>query len=206
MQAQTNRALNPAIRQRLLDGLAGAIVEKGYAAATIGDIARHARVSKRTIYEHFPDKESAFLALYQAASDQIIQLVVAAADPALPWEEQIDAALRTYLSALESQPELARTFLLEIQAAGDRAIALRREVHRQFAEMIRALVERGRKVVPDMPPLPLELAIALVGAVNELVLLALEEGRARRLSELRATATTLVRAVLLHLPSTVRRR
>ena len=206
MQAQTNRELNPAIRQRLLDGLAGAIVEKGYAAATIGDIARHARVSKRTIYEHFPDKESAFLALYQAASDQIIQLVVAAADPALPWEEQIDAALRTYLSALESQPELARTFLLEIQAAGDRAIALRREVHRQFAEMIRALVERGRKVVPDMPPLPLELAIALVGAVNELVLLALEEGRARRLSELRATATTLVRAVLLHLPSTVRRR
>jgi AcrR family transcriptional regulator len=206
MQAQTNRAVNPAIRQRLLDGLAGAIVEKGYAAATIGDIARHARVSKRTIYEHFPDKESAFLALYQAASDQIIQLVVGAADPSLPWEEQIDAALRTYLAALESQPELARTFLLEIQAAGDRAIALRREVHRQFAEMIRGLVERGRAVVPDMPPLPLELAIALVGAVNELVLLALEEGRARRLSELRATATTLVRAVLLHLPATVRRR
>jgi AcrR family transcriptional regulator len=200
MQAQTNRELNPAIRQRLLDGLAGAIVEKGYAAATIGDIARHARVSKRTIYEHFHDKESAFLALYQAASDEIIQVVIGAADPSLPWETQIDTAIRAYLAALEARPELARTFLLEIQAAGARAIALRREIHRQFAEMIRALVERGRAEVPDMPPLPLELAIALVGAINELVLLALEEGRARRLSELRSTATTLVRAVLLHLP------
>jgi AcrR family transcriptional regulator len=185
-------------RDRLLAGLTAAIVEKGYAATTIADIARHARVSKRTLYEHFADKEACFLALYRAVADGIMRAIVEAASPALPWREQLDAATRVYLGMLESQPELARTFLLEIQAAGPQAIRVRREVHRRFAEMIGALVERGRTgpggaVVGPLSP---AMAAAIVGAINELVLLAIEEGRAHRLSELRETAVTLIEAVL----------
>src|SRR5439155_13154206 len=105
MQAQTPRPEEHSIRTRLLDVLAAAIVEKGYAVTTIADIARHAKVSKRTIYEHYADKETAFLALYTLASREIIRMVMASALPELPWEEQIDAATRTYLAALESQPE-----------------------------------------------------------------------------------------------------
>jgi AcrR family transcriptional regulator len=197
MQAQTREADNQAIRLRLFDGLAASIVEKGYAATTIADIARHARVSKRTIYEHFEDKEACFVALYEVASAEIIRLVFRAATPDMAWEAQIDAATREYLSALQSQPELARTFLLEIQAAGPRAIRKRREVHREFAQMIMALVERGRAETPDVAPLSLEMATAIVGGINELVLLAVEEGRTRRLLELRETATEYVRKLLL---------
>ncbi|MDB4968914.1 MAG: Transcriptional regulator, TetR family [Myxococcales bacterium] len=197
MQAQTRSADDQAIRARLFEGMSAAIVEKGYAATTIADIARHARVSKRTIYEHFEDKEACFLALYAAASEEVIRLVFRAATPDLGWEAQIEIATHEYLSALQSQPELARTFLLEIQAAGPRAVRMRREIHREFAQMIMALVERGRAEAPEVAPLSLEMATAIVGGINELVLLALEEGRARRLLELRDTATEYVRKLLL---------
>ena len=58
-------------RARLTGGLAAAIAEKGYAAVTIADVVRHARVSKRTFYEHFADKEACFLALYAETSDEL---------------------------------------------------------------------------------------------------------------------------------------
>ena len=62
-------------RARLTAGLADAIAEKGYAAATIADVVRHARVSKRTFYEHFADKEACFLALYSESSDELLALI-----------------------------------------------------------------------------------------------------------------------------------
>src|SRR5262249_52961093 len=50
------------LRRDLADGLAAAITDKGYAATTIADIVARARVSKRTFYEHFADKEACLLA------------------------------------------------------------------------------------------------------------------------------------------------
>src|SRR3984885_6292881 len=44
-------------RQRLLDGLAASITERGYRARTIADIVRHARTSKRTFYDQFESNE-----------------------------------------------------------------------------------------------------------------------------------------------------
>ena len=95
---------------RLFGGLAAAIAERGYAASTIADIVRHARVSKRTFYEHFPDKESCFLASYRASSEQVLARIADAIDPALPWDEQVVVATRTYLGALEGNRELTRAF------------------------------------------------------------------------------------------------
>ena len=41
-------------RRRLLEGMAAAIRETGYRDATVADVVRHARTSRRTFYEHFP--------------------------------------------------------------------------------------------------------------------------------------------------------
>ena len=46
-------------RHRLLEGMAQAVAEKGYADTTIADIVREAGVSRRTFYEHFAGKPSA---------------------------------------------------------------------------------------------------------------------------------------------------
>lgn len=183
-------------RLRLLEGLARAVDEKGYAATTIADIVRHAKVSKRTFYEHFPDKESCFLDAYGMASELALATVRHAAKVEAPWREQIRAATQAYLLALESQPALTRTFLLEIHAAGPAALKRRREVHDRFAETLRKLVERTRRTAPEVRPLSGPMALALVGGIHELVLTALETGRGNKLRELGETAVELVIAVL----------
>lgn len=180
---------------RLLDGLAAAVAEKGYAATTIADVVRHARVSKRTFYEHFPDKERCFLAAYQAASDRTLAEIAAAVDPARPWEEQVRAAMRAYLRALEENVAMTRTFLLEIHAGGEAALALRRDIHARFAELLRTLVAAARKNHPELNTLPRPMAAALVGGINELVLTALAGDV--RFATVEKTAAELVRAVLL---------
>lgn len=184
-------------RDRLLAGMAAALVEKGYAAVTIADVARHAHVSKRTFYEHFAEKQECFLAVYRVTSDQLFQHVGAAADPALPLPDRIGAAVRAYLDVLAAEPRLTQTLLLEIQAVGPNGLRLRREVLRRFAIMLSARVEEGRGGDLGIRPLTIELATAVIGGVNELVLDAVEQGRADRLGDLDGTVADLVRAVLL---------
>lgn len=200
MQAQAAPIPPPqaggATRDRLMEGLSAAIAEKGYAATTIADIVRHARVSKRTFYESFADKEACFLGSYQAASERTLLAIASAVDPARAPEEQIQAAARAYFRLLEENPALTRTFMLEIHAAGPRALELRREIHQRFADLLRGLVQAGKKRSPGLRPLSPAMATALVGAINELVLVSLERGRAGSLRELASTAAELVRAVL----------
>ena len=74
------------------------------AAATIADVVRHARVSKRTFYEHFADKEDCFVAAYRELSEQTMRAIAAAVDFGASWEEQMGAAVRAYLGALDSRP------------------------------------------------------------------------------------------------------
>ena len=138
--APTTRPAAAGHRARLTGGLAAAIAEKGYATVTIADVVGHARVSKRTFYEHFADKEACFLALYSETSDELLDLIAeAAASADGPWDERLGAAARAYFERVAGEPELIRAALLEIQAAGPRARGLRREVQRRYAEQLRAL-------------------------------------------------------------------
>jgi len=184
-------------RDRLFDGMAAALLEKGYAATTIADIVRHARVSKRTFYEHFVDKEACFLASFEHASDCLLAIVVEAATPHLPWREQVSAAVGGYLGALQSTPGMTRALLLELPAAGSRALALRRAYLGRFADLLGELTARAGKDHAELRPLTPAMCTALVGGINELVLLAVEEGQADHLTDLADTATDLIAAAIV---------
>jgi AcrR family transcriptional regulator len=184
-------------RLRLLEGLAVAVAERGYASATIADIVKNARVSKRTFYECFADKETCFLALYEEA----IEILTTGIDhalrqPAPTWQAQLDAGLDAYLATLEQNPALTRACLLEIRAAGPRALQLRLRGHARFAALLRDFVDRTRLEHPSLRPLSMPMATALVGGIDELLLVNVEAGAKSRLTELRETAAELMRAVL----------
>ena len=183
-------------RGRLLGGLASAIEEKGYAAATIADVVRHARVSKRTFYEHFADKEACYLALYSAASDYLLGVIADAVAIDGTWEERLRASTHAYLAALAALPALTRTFLVEIQAAGPAALAQRRQVLGRWAELLRTLTAEAARDEPGLRPLSAEMAAAVVGGINELQLLTLEQGDPSRLTEITPTATELILSVV----------
>ena len=174
-----------------------ALAEKGYADISVADIVQHARVSKRTFYEHFADKSACYLATYSALSDDVLERIAAAGAADLPAEERLTLAVHAYLAALEERPALARTFLTEIQAAGPEALQLRRSIHARFAELLRLLVERASRASSGLRAISPAMAAALVGGINELVLLTIEEGRAAQISEIGETVIELLRAVVL---------
>jgi AcrR family transcriptional regulator len=185
-----------ASRARILGGLAASIAERGYSATTIADIVRHARVSKRTFYEQFADKEACFLDLYLQTSYELLELIAAAAAGDAPWEQRLEAAARAYFERLAAEPALSRAALVEIQAAGPRALRLRRDVQRRYADLLQALSVQAAAEVPGLRPLSDALATAVVGGLNELMLEAVEAGHEARLGELAGAATELIRAVL----------
>jgi AcrR family transcriptional regulator len=184
-------------RARLIVGFARAASAKGYGSTTIGDVVAQANVSKRTFYEQFGDLQDCFLSAYDAFAEQVMAVVAAAVEGAEgTWRERIAAGLDAYLNALAEEPEVTRVFLLDVLGAGSDALARRRAVHERFAELIEDLVGRHADRLPAGYRLERVMAHALVGAINELVLIAIEQDRATELPELQAAAGRLVGAAL----------
>ncbi|RKI45897.1 TetR/AcrR family transcriptional regulator [Corallococcus sp. AB004] len=179
-------------RERLVAGLAQAIIEVGYARLTIADIVRNARVSKRTFYEHFEDKDACLLALYAAQSARLLAEIQAAIQHAPPGEMRASIGAAVYLASLQSRPGLVRTLLVEILHVGPKGVALRRQVMRGFAELMRREFDAAGTGATLSPA----IAMALVGGINELILEAVEEDRVDRLSELAGPVAAFVRGLL----------
>lgn len=182
-------------RRRLLDAMATACASKGFAATTIADLATDARVSKRTFYEHFDSKTDCFIALYEFASARALSVLKEHVDASRDWHEQVEQALSAYFQALAVNPILLRTLFVEILGLGDEGLAARRRVNRQLADFIIA-VARHCPGADTASTLTDSDATGLVGALNELILQAIEEDRVDRLGELIAPSARLVRMVI----------
>ncbi|NEX60463.1 helix-turn-helix transcriptional regulator [Noviherbaspirillum sp. 17J57-3] len=171
-----------------------AVAVKGYADATIADIVREAAVSRRTFYEHFQTKAECLIALYEAASRNALDVLRQAIDPARDWHGQVEQALSAYFSCLSQNPVLLRTLFIEILGLGAPGLAARRRMNTEIANFMLQVVNGN----PDLDPgkaLSAEMAMAVVGGINELVLQAIEDGRESSLRELVAPSVQLVRSV-----------
>ncbi len=183
-------------RGRLLDSMAQAVAEHGYGATTVAHVVALAGVSRKTFYEHFSDKEDCFLALYDTGIAYVIGRLVEAL-----WDETADsdpevriaAGLRTFLAVLAEEPAFSRAIILEVHAAGAQALVRRRATLETFAGRFVDINNQARAADSSIPPVPHEVALALVGAVLELVAIRIEDGRTAQLPELVELLTDFVR-------------
>ena len=155
-------------RERLLEGMAEAVAEKGYARTAVADVLSRAGVSRKAFYEHFANKEECFLAAYDFGTDDLLRAIDAAyaADPD-PLGGVV-AASRAYLEELTARPAFARTYLVEVLGAGPEALRRRSVVHARFAAQLARIYDAARAALPGLPdPVPARFRAA-VGAVNEL--------------------------------------
>ena len=159
-------------RQRLLTAVGQAVAEKGYVATSIADIVGRARVSRSAFYALFADKEECFLAAYQLGADRHFELIASAATHP-DWLDELRLGVCAYVRELERAPGFARSFLIEILAAGPRAIELRNRVHERYAALMKEWYSRAPAEL-ELPELPEEIFRAAVGANNELVIARLE--------------------------------
>jgi AcrR family transcriptional regulator len=183
-------------RERLIAAMAASVAEKGYRDTTVADVVRLARTSRRTFYEHFEDRADCFLALFDAANDEVIAAIAAAVDPTEEWERQVDQALGTYLGAVVANPALYRSFVRELPALGERGAAHQLAAIERFARQLVGLVELGRREQPSIAaaPLTFDTAVMIVGGIRELMVIAAQQGRDLR--ELRPVIAEAVSAIV----------
>ena len=181
-------------RTRLLEGIAQAVGDTCYADTTIADIVREAGVSRRTFYEHFATKAECFIALYEAANRNTLAVLRQAIDPEHDWQTQLDRALVAYLGSMGQNPALLRSLSIEILGLGAEGMAARRRVNQELCRFMLEVVNSGAGR-PRTSPLTQEMAVAVIGGINELVLQAIEQGLAGQLEQLAGPAGQLVRSV-----------
>ena len=150
-------------RARLLQAMAHVAAEQGLASTSIAAVVAAAGVSKRTFYEHFPDKDACFLELYRAASASALRTLRESVQPGQPWQDQVEHALGAYLAHLAAGPQLIRMLFVEIHHLGPTGATVRREVMQHLADyMLETINADGTTLTPTM-------AMAAVGGIHELV-------------------------------------
>ncbi|HEX2086287.1 MAG TPA: TetR/AcrR family transcriptional regulator [Solirubrobacteraceae bacterium] len=184
-------------RARLLAAMADVVAEKGYAAATVADVVRAAGVSRSTFYELFRSKEDCFLQAYRHGVDALIDAVRAAVRATDgDWRDQLRAGMRAYLLALGADERFARTYLLEIHAAGEAALDARAEALRRFAARYHATFEQARAADPALREPDPDALLVLCSGTEQLVAERLRRGEP--IAHLDEIFCTCAEAVLLH--------
>jgi AcrR family transcriptional regulator len=183
-------------RARLLEGIVQVVAEKGYPAARVQDVTRAARVSRTTFYEQFSDKEDCFLAAYAAGARAHFEHVAAAGRRTRGWFDRLHACTLAYLEVLSAEPGYARTFLLEVQRAGQPALDLRVQTHRRYADLLKDWYDTAPAEEGERPVLPDEVFTGAVGAIDEVVASRLRERGADRLTDLAAPLLYIELALL----------
>jgi AcrR family transcriptional regulator len=125
-------------RSRLLGSAVLAGGELGWSGVTVAGIASRARVSRRTFYDLFDDREDCLLEALRDTVDRIAaEIAVAMADEdGLSWRERLRTGLWVILSFFDREPELARFCVLASAQGGAPVLEYRAEVFAALAEAI----------------------------------------------------------------------
>lgn len=175
-------------RERLLGGLAQVVIAAGYRDATVADVVRRARVSRRTFYEHFSDLDDCFIALNGLLREMSMARIVEAIEG--EPEDVVSAVLDAYVAHLSSSPELLVAYLDHLPATGPRGSAFDREGNRRLATLVAA----ARAPQAGVDRVHEDRALVLVAGVRELVRQGVDEGRP--LTDLQRSADAAARALL----------
>lgn len=164
-------------RGRIIQAMIEAVAQRGYPETRVADVVEGAGVARKTFYDFFDDKQDCFLAAYDQVSAKQFEAASSAfsESPDGPWAERMRAATAALLELLASRPEEARFAIVEVLAAGPKALVRRDAALRRFAE----LVDVGRS--ESSIELPGMTSVAIVGGVFELLYSEILHGATARL-------------------------
>jgi AcrR family transcriptional regulator len=175
--------------------MAEAVGEHGYAGTTVEDILSRARMSRRTFYQFFSNREECFLATYDTARDEAMErLALAHIGNGRSWPGQVEVALAALFEYLASEPGLARVWLVEAPSLGAAGIERHERTMRQLAERLADLHPNGDAARANgQATVRFE---ASVGAVHRVLQARLLAGRADELPALAPDMARVVRGLV----------
>ncbi|HEU5063140.1 MAG TPA: hypothetical protein VFT79_08330 [Solirubrobacterales bacterium] len=125
-----------------------AVGTHGYERATVQDAITSSGLYRQAFYDNFEDKEDCYLQALDAGSAwvELAMREAAGGDPA--WRNQLRGALSGLLAFLDGEPAIGRALLVEVHAAGPRAIEKRAEAIERAAAMVDLAREESEMAAP----------------------------------------------------------
>jgi AcrR family transcriptional regulator len=152
-------------RTRIIYGTAEVMMAKGYANVTVADIVAAAGIARDVFYEHFSDKQHAFLEAQNFSTQDILDACAAAYFAAQDWPERVWSGLHALVAIIVSHRSLSHLRLVECYAAGPTAIRRAEEITRSFT----IFLEEGYRYRPEARDLPRLCSQAITGAIFEVI-------------------------------------
>jgi AcrR family transcriptional regulator len=139
-----------------------------------------AKVSRRTFYEHFADKEDCFVATYEAIAARARKHVLEGYDPSDSWADQVRTIISRLLEFMAADHAFARVIAVEPLTAGGRAL----EVHSATTRKTIPLIERGRAYAKRPDELPRSTEEAIAGTIGSIAYWHVVAGQSEKLTDL----------------------
>ncbi|HSC21949.1 MAG TPA: TetR/AcrR family transcriptional regulator, partial [Solirubrobacterales bacterium] len=105
-------------RSRLISGMIEIVAAQGYGKATVANVIAAAKVSRKTFYESFANREDCYRGAYEASFD-FVRARVAAGSSTADWPDSVRGGLSAFLESLGAHPDLAAFFLISPASVGD---------------------------------------------------------------------------------------
>jgi AcrR family transcriptional regulator len=152
-------------RTRIISATAEVTMEKGYTATTVADIVAAAGVAKDAFYEHFQDKEHAFLEAQQHPTQFILDRCAEAYFRVPDWPHRLWNHLETLVELINENPAISHLRLVECYAAGPVAVQRAEEITRAF----NIFLEEGYQYCGEGRERPRLFSEAITGAIFEII-------------------------------------
>jgi AcrR family transcriptional regulator len=152
-------------RSRLLAAAVSAVDELGYGDTTVAVITSRARVSRRTFYELFQNREECLAAVLEDVVALVAGEIAAAGLEGLAWRERVRGGLGVILGFLDRERALARVCVVQTQRGGIEVLERREEILAGLA----AVVDDARREYPRAGGCTPLTAEGVVGAAFTIV-------------------------------------
>jgi AcrR family transcriptional regulator len=159
-------------RSRMLAAAVEAVEDVGYARMTVAQVISRARVSRKTFYDVFADREDCFLAAFEQALTQARLIAQEAYERESSWRDGVRAALARLLLFMDEERVLDR----------------RAKVLDELAEVI----DRGRTVTHAIREPPEVTAEGVVGAIFAVLHTRVLEHGEERLTDLLGSLMSMI--------------
>lgn len=106
----------PPVREQILRAALEAASAHGISKLSMGDVARHAKLSRQTLYRHFPSKDALVAAVVEAETTALIDQVLLAGAAYDDPRDALEAAFAAALRVVRDHPLLDRLLRTEPEA------------------------------------------------------------------------------------------
>lgn len=161
-RASTLKLVTSPKRERILEGMLRSVGCSGYDATSVRTVLDSTGLYRQAFYDNFADKDACYLEAFDFGVARLEATILAAATSRKTWQAKLRAGLGALLEALDSEPDVGRALIVEVHAAGSKAL----EKRAAAMDRITAFVDSARAgEVESPPPIAPEGIVAGIHAV-----------------------------------------